>query len=166
MQDKLQKQVTVELEQLNFLLQTHHPLLSKCENKNPDPIELSALAAMLHAFYTGIENILRRVAVELDGEPPKGEFWHRQLLDSMARPTPVRPAVISPALRDSLRVYLYFRHVFRQAYTFELRWEKMTGLVQECERILRQCEIELNSFFESLKKKKAPAKKKGNQRVL
>jgi hypothetical protein len=149
--DRLQKQVAVELEQLNYLLQTHRPLLSKCESIKPDSIELSALAAMLHAFYTGIENILRRVTVELDGEPPKGEFWHRQLLDKMAHPGPARLAVISTPLRDALRDYLYFRHVFRQAYTFELRWEKMAGLVEGCENILHQLELELNTFFESFK---------------
>jgi hypothetical protein len=77
--------VGVEIEQLNHLLETHPPLLRKCLKIKPDHIELSALAAMLHAFYTGIENILKRVSVELDGNPPTGEFWHRQLLDNGVR---------------------------------------------------------------------------------
>jgi hypothetical protein len=153
MLDKLQKQVAVELEQLNRLLETHRPLLRKCRGTKPDPIELSALAAMLHAFYTGIENILKRVTVELDSNPPTGEFWHRQLLDSVARSGPARPPVISAHLRDLLRNYLYFRHVFRQAYTFELRWEKMAGLVHDCEDTLRELELELRNFFESVKSK-------------
>ena len=147
--DKLKKQIAVEREQLNTLLQTYSPLLMKCTRETPDVIELSALAAMLHAFYTGVENIFKRVAVELDGGPPKGEFWHRQLLDSMTQPGPARPAVISGPLRKMLRDYLDFRHVFRQAYTFELRWEKMAGLVQECEKTLRQLEFELDAFLES-----------------
>lgn len=154
MLDKLRKQVTVEIEQLNRLLQIHQPLLDKCKNTKPDPIELSALAAMLHAFYTGIENILKRVVVELDGDSPKGEFWHRQLLDKIAQPSPIRSAVISAHLKDVLRKYLYFRHVFRQAYTFELRWEKMSELVLECENTLRELEVELKAFFESNKPKK------------
>jgi hypothetical protein len=143
--------VEVEIEQLNHLLHTHRPLLSKCRSTKPDPIEISALAAMLHAFYTGIENVLKRIAADLDGHPPTGEFWHRQLLDNMAQPSPARPAVISAPLRDTLRSYLYFRHVFRQAYTFELRWEKMAGLVLECENTFRQFELAMNVFLESLK---------------
>ena len=95
------------------------------KEENSDVIERSALAAMLHSFYTGIENIFKRVAVEIDGEPPTGDFWHRQLLDRMACPRRDRPAVISKTLKDKLRTYLEFRHVFRHAYTFELRWEKM-----------------------------------------
>jgi len=148
--DRLRKQAAVELEQLNHLLETYRPLLGKCSSVKPDPIELSALAAMLHAFYTGVENILKRIAVEIDEESPKGEFWHRQLLDEVASPTPNRKAVISYHLRDSLRDYLYFRHVFRHAYTFELKWEKMAGLVQVCEKNLRQIESELEVFFNPL----------------
>jgi len=65
----------------------------------------------------------------------------------MAIPAPNRPATISIALKESLRNYLEFRHVFRHAYTFELRWEKMLGLVPDCEKVLQEIELELNSFF-------------------
>ena len=50
-------------------------------------IELSALAAMLHSFYNGIENILKRIALELDDPMPGGESWHKELLDCMTLPT-------------------------------------------------------------------------------
>lgn len=49
------------------------PLLSQCQETVPNEIELSALAATLHSFYTGIENLFKRVAVELDGQPAHGE---------------------------------------------------------------------------------------------
>ena len=105
---------------------------------------------MLHAFYTGIENIFKRVKIELNEDMIKNEFWHRELLDSMAQSGTGRPAVISPSLRETLRSYLDFRHVFRQAYTFELRWEKMAGLVQESEETLNRLESELDIFFKWL----------------
>jgi hypothetical protein len=69
--DKLKKQINVELEQLAHLLNTYQPLFKKCLSESPDPIEISALAAMLHAFYNGIENIFKRVSTELAGELPK-----------------------------------------------------------------------------------------------
>ena len=55
MLDKLRKQVAVEFEQLDKLIVVHCPLLDKCEKAAPTDIELSALAAMMHSFYTGIE---------------------------------------------------------------------------------------------------------------
>ena len=116
----------------------------------PNDIELSALAALLHSFYTGVENIFKRIAVELDGEPPRGEAWHRQLLDAMARPAKNRVAVISESLSDSLSEYLAFRHVFRQAYSFDLRWDKMSALVLNCEATFRRLEAELEAFSQTV----------------
>ncbi len=149
MWDRLRKQVAVETEQLHYLIEVHRPLLTKCTGTTPNDIELSALATMLHSFYTGIENIFKRVAVELDGTMPRGESWHRELLDAVTRPSAARPAVLSAPLRDRLREYLEFRHVFRQAYSFQLRWDKMAPLVLGCEETLRQLEAELDVFLRS-----------------
>ncbi len=147
MWDKLRKQVQVELNQLHSLLATHRALLEKRAEAAPDTTELAALAALLHSFYTGVENIFKRIAVEIDGAAPAGEFWHSQLLDGMMKMTRLRNPVISPALRARLKEYLEFRHVFRQAYIFQLRWEKMQPLVIDCDETFRQFETELNSFL-------------------
>jgi hypothetical protein len=67
--DRFRKQQAAEREQLQRLLVGVHELLTKCRDAAPTEIELSALAATLHSFYTGVENIFKRVAVELDGQP-------------------------------------------------------------------------------------------------
>ena len=117
MLNKLRKQIGVEQEQIRRLLEAHQALLHKCTAEPPGPIERSALAAMLHSFYTGIENVFRRIAIECDGYSPDGDTWHRDLLDAMAQPTERRPAVISKDLHDALKEYLGFRHMFRYAYS-------------------------------------------------
>lgn len=147
MWDRLARQVQVEFEQLERLLATHRTLLERSEMDEPHGIELSALAAMLHSFYTGVENLFKRVAVEIDGHVPEGDLWHRALLDQMAAPTGQRPPVISAELRDALHQYLGFRHVFRQAYTFDLRWEKMRGLVLNCSSALRDVREALDALL-------------------
>jgi hypothetical protein len=146
---KLGRQIGVEREQLNRLIEVHRPLLVKCASQPPNDIELSALAALLHSFYTGVENIFKRISVEIDGSLPRGEAWHRQLLDAVALPGELRGAVISPSLRDTLSEYLAFRHVFRQAYSFELRWEKMSALVLNCAATLQRLEAELETFLQT-----------------
>jgi hypothetical protein len=146
--DRVRKQVALERQQLRRLLDTYHGLLRKCETSPPDDVELSALAAMVHSFYNGIENIFKRIAEELDGQLPRSSgFWHRELLDTMNRPGGVRPAVISENLVECLDSYLDFRHFFRHAYIFNLRWDRMKGLVLGCEGTLKLLEDELDRFF-------------------
>ena len=146
--DKFRKQQSTEREKLQRLLSGIHPLLTKCRTTVPTEIELSALAAVLHSFYTGVENIFKRVAVELDGEPVRGDSWHRQLLLRMKEPTMHRPALLSDELHDSLIEYLRFRHVFRNAYSFDLDWQKMLPLVMRLEDTFRILEAELAAFVE------------------
>lgn len=131
MWDDLREQVQVELEQLTLQLGTYDGLIRKAAQTPPDAIELSALAAFLHSFYTGIENIFKRVAVEIDHALPTGELWHKRLLDAMTTGNNQRGTVISTDLAARLKQYLQFRHVFRQAYTFDLRWDRMRALVLE-----------------------------------
>ncbi len=102
---------------------TYDELIRKAAQTPPDAIELSALAAFLHSFYTGIENIFKRVAVEIDHALPAGEFWHKRLLEAMTTGNSQRGTVISTDLAARLKQYLQFRHVFRQAYTLDLRWD-------------------------------------------
>ena len=146
---RLGKQIAVEREQLNHLLETHRSLLAQCASTPPNSIELSALAAMLHSFYTGIEHIFKRIAAEVDRALPRGESWHRELLEAMARSANTRRAAISPTLRDQVREYIEFRHVFREAYSFQLQWEKMAHLVLGCEKTLKALETELDIFLQS-----------------
>ena len=144
--DKFSKQQAAEREQLRRLLAGIQPLLSKVHDTPPNEIEISALAATLHSFYTGVENIFKRVAVELDGEAVRGDAWHRELLLRMKTPTTARPVLMSNALHDVLLEYLRFRHVFRNAYSFDLDWRKMSPLVLKLEETLHQLENALEKF--------------------
>ncbi len=108
---------------------------------------------MLHSFYNGVENLFKRIAVACDGSTPGGPSAHRDLLDAMARSGASRPRVITDAMRDVLERYLDFRHMFRHAYTFDLRWDKMADAVFGCEETLRQLESELAVFCDAMEGK-------------
>jgi hypothetical protein len=146
---KLRKQVAVERELLRQHLEDHAPLIHKCRSSAPDRIELSALGAMLLSFYNGIENIFKRVTVELGQDLPQAEAWHKDLLERMTREGPGRPAVISSELAQSLEDYLRFRHFFRSAYSFQVEWERMSNLVAEAQDVLCRLETELDAFLKA-----------------
>ena len=94
-----------------------------------------------------MENIFKRVAVELDGESVRGDAWHRELLLRMKTPTARRPALLSEELHDTLNDYLRFRHVFRNAYSFDLDWRKMSPLVLRLEETFRELENAMDDFL-------------------
>ena len=145
--DKFRKQQAAEREQLRRLLGGMAGLLARCRQTEPNEIELSALAALLHSFYTGVENIFKRASVELDGRRMTGDAWHRDLLRAMTEPAGARPALLPAALHETLQDYLRFRHVFRNAYSFDLQWDKMSTLVLNVETTLLQLERALDQFL-------------------
>ena len=104
------------------------------------------MAATLHAFYTGLENIFKRLAAELDETPVRGDNWHRELLLRMKSAGPNRPALISPHLYEVLNDYMRFRHVFRNSYSFDLDWRKMAPLVLALAPTFRELESALDEF--------------------
>jgi hypothetical protein len=148
--DKLRKQIAVEQDLINRLLEEHRSLVRKCAADTPDAIERSALAAMLHSFYTGIENVFRRIAIECDGYSPDGDTWHRDILDAMAQPTGRRPAAISQDVHDVLKGYLGFRHMFRHLYSINLNWDRMAGLVLGVEAVWQKADAEFRAFLSTL----------------
>ncbi|MBI2265735.1 MAG: hypothetical protein HYU64_11260, partial [Armatimonadetes bacterium] len=90
----------------------------------PSSLEVRAAGSILHDFYSGIEKIFRRISSNLDGDMPSGEDWHLELLERMSLAVEgLRPSVISEGAKSKLSEFLRFRHLFRNIYGFELKWE-------------------------------------------
>jgi hypothetical protein len=150
---ELKDQLGIEQAQLQQLFELHRPLLETIRHQEPNPIELSALGAFLHSFYTGAENLFRRVTLELGDSLPQNEAWHQRLLRRMTAPTESRPALISTELEEQLKVYLQFRHVFRQAYSFQLHWAKMAPLLLASEKVFARLREEVALFVDEMDKR-------------
>lgn len=134
---------------LHRALDVFEPVFRKIEHAGvPDAIELLAVGAMLHSLYNGIENILKRIGIAVDGGVPRGDTWHRDLLDRSAVPALNRPAVVSTSLHDQLEVYLRFRHRFRHSYSYDLVWEEMESLVLAARELFDSFERQVRDFLD------------------
>jgi hypothetical protein len=112
-----------------------------------DTFSLRGRASVLHDFYTGVERIFIRIAEELDGGVPRGEQWHRQLLQDMSLELPeIRPAVISTETAERLGDYLRFRHVFRNVYGFVLDATRLKPLEENFNRAVDAFLTESRAF--------------------
>jgi hypothetical protein len=66
--DKVKSEAEFELKQLNDLVLRYRPLLEKALATPPDEYETAAIGAMLQSFYNGIENLFKRIGLELYGD--------------------------------------------------------------------------------------------------
>jgi len=64
----------------------------------------------------------------------------------------IRGAVISQDLLEKLKEYLRFRHLFRNIYGFELKWERFKNLSLSLPIILGELKGDLERFMDTLNK--------------
>ena len=103
-------------------------------------LEIAGVAAMLHNFYNGIENVLKQIFRSKSIPIPGGESWHRDLL-IMAAET----KILSDRLLDDLKPYLAFRHFFSHGYALNLVPERMEPLVGHAESVFSKFKGEIEN---------------------
>ena len=106
MSPKLVAQISFELDQIRQLLAESREIIEASKSQAPSPANRWALGAVLHAFYNGVENILKRISAVYDGKPAKEGQWHIDLLMQMSEGTATRKAVIAGNLLNILKRYL------------------------------------------------------------
>jgi hypothetical protein len=101
--------------------------------KKLSQLELAGVAALLHNFYNGLENILRQVFQARGITVPDGSSWHRDLLLA-ARENGILPRKLTVELSR----FLAFRHFFSHSYALDLVPGKMAPLAAGAEKVFQQ----------------------------
>jgi hypothetical protein len=148
--ERVIEEIQFEITQIDRLFMSYAALFDRVRQSQPDLIETTAVASVLHSFYNGLELIFLSIAKRLDREVPTGERWHRQLLLQMTQSTAQRNWVISVELAQRLDDYLSFRHFYRHSYTFFLEWSELEKLVIPVFSVWSQARAELNEFIDRL----------------
>lgn len=129
---ELSERVAVEFENIDRTL-SQLPPDDRCAELSI--LELAGVAALLHDFYNGIENVLKQMIKARDTDLPTGPSWHRELIELASDHD-----VISQEVAEELRRYLAFRHFFSHGYSLDLNPEQIRPLVRdagECFCLLR-----------------------------
>ena len=100
----LRECVEAEFENLNLLIKN---LPAKNMLSGLSSLELGGVAALVHNFYNGIENILKQMTLNKHGTLPDSATWHRDLLEGACT-----QGFISSNTAERLDQYLGFRHFF------------------------------------------------------
>jgi hypothetical protein len=56
--NNLKEKIEHEISRIEKLLKDAKPLLDLCKQKEPDFIEITATAQILHSFYNGVESVV------------------------------------------------------------------------------------------------------------
>ena len=99
-----------------------------------------------------MENIFKRIALDVDLRIPDGSRWHKELLAQMAEPQEERQPVISQETFELLQEYLEFRHVFNNIYGEELIYEKTEKNAKQVDELFNRLSEELEIFITFLEK--------------
>jgi hypothetical protein len=109
-----------------------------------------AIGYLLHNFYNGCENMFRRIAAFFENDIGT-DTWHADLLRRMKLNIEgYRPAVIDDELYRLLQDFRGFRHVFRNAYSFELDWERERLVALRFETTLSLVREQVVAFLDGL----------------
>jgi len=147
----LRTDIRNELRYLDYLVQQELHEFQRERSDPPTRTEVRAAGSIAHDFYSAVERIFKRIAVEVDGTVAEGAAWHRRLLGQMAATIPgVRPAVIDQELEDELHEYLRFRHLFRHVYGGELVWERFQERLTRMLSVHKKLGQRLDEFDEFL----------------
>lgn len=137
---KLAERVNAEFENVDAVVAR---VPSESELPNLSDLELAGVAAMVHSFYNGMENILKQVMRERGVDLPKGESWHKELVQLA-----VSEGILSEQTASAVRAYLAFRHFFSHAYAFDLDPQRLEPLVAQLNHVSERFRHDLNSAIQ------------------
>ena len=107
----------------------------------------TTIAKDLVDCYRDMENIFKRIALDVDLRMPDGGMWHKELLVQMAAPQAERPAVISEGSFEFLQELLEFHHVFNNIYGEELVYERTEKNARRIGDLFATVSEELDGFI-------------------
>jgi hypothetical protein len=138
-----------EIHRIDKLLNDAKPLLDLCKIKEPDFIEITATAQILHSFYNGIESVVVLFLKSINEKILNDSKWHKTLFEIIFGSNSKNIAILRNDIKDIMEKYMYFRHFIRHSYSSELDWNEMEPLVKNLDEIWEKIKIDFESFIKN-----------------
>ena len=146
--DKTAKdKIEYEISRIEKLINDSKPLLDLCKIKEPDFVEITATAQILHSFYNGIESVVILFLKNTGEKIPNDSKWHKELFEIMFGNNLKNIEIIRLELKEKMGKYLYFRHFIRHSYSSELIWDEMKMLILNLEEIWKMIKYDFELFL-------------------
>jgi hypothetical protein len=151
--EELRKEIEIEFEQITEILRELASLSNDLAFKEPTVREKTAAAAFLAQFYSGIENVLKRISHFNRVSMPSGETWHVELFKRFCmHANESLPVLFDEGLALEMAPYRKFRHVFHHSYGMNIDWIMVKDGVENIDEIFRKFRNNVTRYFNSLDK--------------
>lgn len=112
---------------------------------------MTAAGAFMAQFYSGVENILKRICRFHGVELPKGDAWHLELFEWFCKPAHSSlPTLFDEELAKHVAAYRRFRHVVRHSYGLQLDWSRMEPGISRIEGAFERFRRAVLRYLDSL----------------
>ena len=137
--DQLKAEIAFEFDALRQVVNELDALRQEVAGREPTVREKTAAAAFLAQFYSGIENILKRLSRFHGVELPTGENWHFDLFKRFCQPEhrPL-PVLFDEGLARQPGPFHRFRHVVHHGYGFQIEWSRMGEGLEQVSQLLAE----------------------------
>lgn len=105
---------------------------------------MGGVAALIHSFYNGMENVLKQALKDKNLSIPDGASWHRDLVYLSAS-----KFFLSETTETNLNKYLSFRHYFVHNYSIDLNADELEPLVQNADNTFELFKIEIENYLKT-----------------
>jgi len=148
--ERLKTDVLDEIEAIQEVLKDLSSLKNNLDLDKIDNTQKAAIGTFLMNFYVGVENIVKRISKEYYQTMPKGNSWHKELLNLSYAPPQGKDPIFSQNIVNRLNPYRGFRHLFVSGYGFKLRLELMTSLINNIEFLWTDIKKAVEEFWDKL----------------
>jgi hypothetical protein len=138
-----------EISRIDKLLNDAKPLLDLCKLKEPDFVEITATAQILHSFYNGVESVVILFLKNVHEKIPNDNRWHKTLFEIMFGQNSKNIKVLRSDIKEQMEKYMYFRHFIRHSYSSELEWSEMETLVKNLEEMWKIIKTDFGLFIKN-----------------
>ena len=149
MDNNLKEKIEHEISRIEKLLTDAKPLLDLCKLREPDFVEITATAQILHSFYNGVESVVLLFLKSISEKVPNDTKWHKTLFEIIFCQNSKNTAIIRYDIKEQLEKYMYFRHFIRHSYSSELKWSEMEILVKNLEEIWKIVKDDFELFMKN-----------------
>jgi hypothetical protein len=129
---ELREEILIELDNMKVIVQEVEALQRDVAGREPTNREKTAASTFLAQFYSGVENILKRLSRFHSVALPSGDTWHADLFKRFCEPAfgPL-PVLFDATLAAQLAPFRKFRHVVFHGYGFQIDWDRMREGVEQ-----------------------------------